>query len=255
MSALFECNCMLEISINWCATVTAIILQRTKSQQYHNIMSGAGLTFSSLYSVSPQLAVPKFLSTTEGLINYAIPGWGCDVSAELMNRGRTGSEGRICGMQWYIGTVFWLIGHGKDNVRTANNRLIGMALIDKGLACEDRGCGYGGWVSGESTAWAGNTRFTSHHELSSSDRCRFALQQTILISSCFWSWYWRFPVTRAKQFTTLPVSGISRRLIEIAISHLVSFLNQVSTNTFLWQFRAILHFAKFVVNSYFCIIH
>jgi len=34
-------------------------------------MSWADLRFSSLYSVSPQLAVPKFLWTTEGLIDYS----------------------------------------------------------------------------------------------------------------------------------------------------------------------------------------
>lgn len=39
--------------------------------KHHNIMSRAELTFSSLYSVSSRLAVPTFLSTTEGLINYS----------------------------------------------------------------------------------------------------------------------------------------------------------------------------------------
>lgn len=99
MSALFVSEDMLESSINGCETATAITLQSTKPQQHHNIMSGADFTFFSFYSFAPRLALPKFLSSTEGLINYAIPGRGRDVSAELMDRGRAVRERRICGIQ------------------------------------------------------------------------------------------------------------------------------------------------------------
>lgn len=155
---------LLESSINGCETATAIILQSKNPLQHHNIVSRADLTFSSLYSVSPRLTMPKFLSTTEGLINYSIRGQGHDVSAELMDRGKILLREKNLWdtvMYWNCVLANWPWKRGRQNsMETVNNRLMGMALIDKASASEARACGHGAWAHRMNRKY----QVTSHHE-------------------------------------------------------------------------------------------
>lgn len=91
--------------------------------------------------------MPKFLSTTEGLINYSIRGQGRDVSAELMDRGKILLREKNLWdtvMYWNCVLANWPWKRGRQNsMETVNNRLMGMALIDKASASEARACGHG----------------------------------------------------------------------------------------------------------------